>query len=262
MRPKGLFLFVATAVILAVFCFGIIEGSGVTEVAEITNKAEASSTPPVIWYTPHPDDETLSMGGHIYKHHQVGRQNIVVLLTKGEGTNAISDINDKLELEGYSTIGTTQLKNARVQEFNLAIDRLAVDQVYIYELPDGGVTKSAVYNIIQDMENTYPGASHKTMTYHDDHSDHAAAGEALLQFYNDGKTSDARFYIKRQQHGTVPGYGVSFNDGMRQAKRRALSAYKIWYPEEGFYSVGYISVPGSFDAQYDNPVERYHKPNE
>lgn len=218
--------------------------------------------PPVIWYVPHPDDETLSMGGHIYRHYQAGRQNIVVLLTKGEGTSAINGINNKLGLEGYPTIGTAQLKDARVREFTLAIDRLAVVQVYIHELPDGGVTKSAVYNIIQNMENTYPGASHKTMTYHDNHSDHSSAGEALLQFYNDGGTSDARFYIKRQQHSTVSGYYVSFNDEMRQAKRRALSAYKIWYPEEGFHSVGYISVPGSFDAQYDNPIEKYHKPYE
>ena len=142
------------------------------------NAEEKSTT---IFYSPHADDEVLSMGAGILHHLALDDEVIVVLLSEGKASKAFDLVNDKLENEGRMPITIEEFGQARVKEFKNSVAALGVsdDNIFIYNLEDGKITSEEVASIIHEFEEKYPNALHHVMSYDDPHRDHAASGKAL-----------------------------------------------------------------------------------
>jgi hypothetical protein len=85
----------------------------------VTGATLCSFTNPIVFFSPHPDDETLGMSGAILAAKAAGRTVIVELMTRGEGSGNC--------LPFFAT--TTDCANARLNEFTESITRLGVDGV-------------------------------------------------------------------------------------------------------------------------------------
>ncbi len=214
--------------------------------------------PTVIWYAPHPDDETIYMGGAIVAQRDA--RNVVVALSRGGATVALGRINDRL---GRS-IDVDELVAARERELREAVTALGVasGDLHVLDLPDGQLSPAAIRPIITEMERRHPGASHRTTSPRDPHPDHRAAGTAVLAAWRAGDVVDCRFVVPWPPDTAAPDgtTSVVFDGPSRAAKRAALEAYRSWDPGRGRYAVGWHSVPDLIQAQHDDPVELTHGP--
>ncbi|WP_124728798.1 PIG-L family deacetylase [Staphylospora marina] len=243
---------------------------------------------PVIFYAPHPDDETLNMGITIAEHVAAGRPTHVVLLTHGRVTAALNAINGAAysgywkathnpAAEGYEPLTKDTLAEARVREFHHACGQLGVlpEWRHIEYLDNPGstngenVTYSEARGVIEKYINMFPDADHYTLSYHDIHPEHAAAGQALLDLYNAGRIQyHVRFIISmatrndlESRGAPIPGGGwkdTPTNDTIKQKVLNACRCYSAWAPSLGAYAVGYHSVAGQFDKFTANPFHYLH----
>ena len=90
------------------------------------NQPNPLSSPPVIFYSPHQDDETIGMGASIAEHVRIGRPVYVVLLTNGANENMLNFLKS---LNSKSTM--QDVINARNNEFIAACKALGVHKIYI-----------------------------------------------------------------------------------------------------------------------------------
>ena len=162
--------------------FFVLTGCSSTGGKAYSNENDEKEYTTSIYYSPHADDEVLSMGPSILHNLELNKEVIVVLLSKGlAASNTFTLVNNKLEKEGYLAITLDEFGEARVVEFRNSVAALGVknDNVYVYELEDGKFTSNDVAPIILEFEEKYSNALHNVMSYDDSHSDHAASGKAL-----------------------------------------------------------------------------------
>ena len=234
-----------------------------------------SRKPKAVFYVPHPDDETLSMGGAIVNHLFAGNDVYVVLLSHGRASDAYNVLcgrvacswhkkNHDPSLEGYAPFDLQKFGLARVREFLAACECLGVSlaNTEIYDFEDGQVTVEQVKQVIMKWETRFPGSKHKTMTYHDKNPDHANAGRALLELYNEGVVKDARFYIKHSQMAQVAGAYEAYRRSYYPSIQAAAEVYKTWKPAQGKLAIGYHSVKNDFDQLLHNPQSKFHRPGQ
>ncbi|MCA1065390.1 PIG-L family deacetylase [Rossellomorea sp. AcN35-11] len=215
-----------------------------------------------VFYAPHADDETLSLGPSILHQIDKGHEVAVVLLSHGEASQSINKINDNLTEESLPPITKEEFGNSRVKEFNKSVEELGVkpDNVYIYDLPDGAIKEEDIMDIMKEMNDHYPEARHHALSYRDPHRDHAASGEALKKLVEDGTIPSALYYLPVQEFENLD-YDDTYSvpDEFSDEYEKSLDAYRIWEPDEGFYSIGYISVEPYFVKAEKYGESRWHK---
>ena len=74
-----------------------------------------------VFYSPHPDDEVLSMGAAIIHSIENNKEVVVVLLSHGRASKAINKVNNKLLTEKQPAISEVEFGNARVTEFKNSV---------------------------------------------------------------------------------------------------------------------------------------------
>lgn len=237
---------------------------------------------------PHPDDELLSMGTSIISHNfhsgNNGNTNIVhlVLLTGGEHSASYEEVNgdrtcsihghkhDPVE-EGYAPFDREKFKEGKVKNFRHVAAMLGItpERQHIYDLGDGDVTVDEVKRIITDLSEKYPRNKFKSMSYHDNHPDHANSGKALIELYNEGLVTDARFYAKNSlvhsgewdELTDTRIYPAPYEPKWDAYLKAAMRSYEDWNPRKGYYHAGYVSVEDSFEILENDPRTWYHLPN-
>lgn len=171
-----------------------------------------------VYYVPHPDDETLSMGLHIASMIAAGNNVHVVFMSRGGTTGAKFVLNGVTALgavqtcgfhgwvhnpvrEGYegAVLDKTEIALARLHEGVSAIGLLASmpamggvtpgnltwsesglsDSFGGGTLPPAPAGVDAVEAVMKEMIDLYPNAFHLTMSESDQQPDHAACGAAL-----------------------------------------------------------------------------------
>ncbi|SHF14052.1 N-acetylglucosaminyl deacetylase, LmbE family [Seinonella peptonophila] len=245
---------------------------------------------PVVFYSPHADDETLNMGITIAEHVAAGRPTHVVLMTHGRVTGALAAINGTTAsgywkathnpaLENYSPLTAEQLAEARMHEFHNACGQLGVPastrHVHDLDNPSSGdtLTYDEAKSVIQSYITQFPDADHYTLSDHDIHPDHAACGQALRDLYNAGAIQyNVRFVISMATRNdyeskgtTIPGGGWKDTPTDATITQRVINAcrcYAAWSPNTGAYAVGYHSVAGQFDKLLANPFHYLHYVNQ
>ena len=210
----------------------------------------------VVWYVPHPDDESIFMGGAIAAERD--RRHVVVLLTRGEASQAIRGVSARLGRE----LTVEEFVAARERECRAALGHLGADpdDVVRAELPDGGLTADSVLGVVRRQARRHRGASHRTMSYLDVHTDHSAAGRGLRRAHQLGVVEDARFYLPVPQQLDERATRVALDRRAVAAKTAAMGEYQLWAPEQGRYAVGWRSVSELLAYHRKTPHERVHGP--
>lgn len=227
-----------------------------------------------LFISPHPDDESLSMGMGIANHIWYGNEVYLMLLCRGNGSDAIDVINGKIYCgwhnryhsptsEGYSPLDIDQFSNARLQEFRYSAACLGVkpENLIIYKYSDGEIKRDIVKERIKEFLSSHPYAAVKTPSVHDIHPDHAECGYALLDMYNSGDIKDARFYISPAQWSDIPG-NYEYNQNCRIFHQASLGVYKRWNPAYGIFGIGYHSVSSLFDNVSATLRSKYQTPDD
>jgi hypothetical protein len=235
---------------------------------------------PAIFFIPHQDDETLQAAIDILNHLVAGREVIVVLYTSGkgsfvqdvligDGTSAYWGTAHNPYLEGYTELTDDDFSAARNREFQSALGQLGVppENIHLRAIDSEGdpVTKDSVKALMMEYVNEYgtAGVSYKAMSYHDTSDSHKYSGQALLELYNAGIVTDARFYIARSDWAlSRPGSIYTATTAQKDKIKRAARCYEAWNPVSGAYAIGYHSVYAQFNAYLANPQNKIHKPNE
>ncbi|MGS2778920.1 cell wall-binding repeat-containing protein [Robertmurraya sp. GLU-23] len=210
----------------------------------------------VIFYIPHPDDEVLATGAGIQSYLAKGFNVQVVLLSHGRSSAVLQSL-----MNIYPELTPEEFGNARVREFMDSITRLGVNSqnIHVYDFPDQGLTVESISSIISEYENKYPFAEHRTLSFFETHSDHRNSGLALKKLLEEGKVTGGRFYISPYLHNQVEGFVVRAQNPEKVID--ALYAYKVNIPEEGRYSIGYLSVPDLINMVENNPISKAHLAN-
>ncbi len=244
-----------TLACLGVMCLGLY-----TEA-----RAEEAHPEVAVLYIPHPDDEIISFGAWILYALSEDIDVHVVFLTRGGASIAIHPVNNRLEAMGRDPIDVEEFMQGRIREATLSMLRIGVPEknLHVLDLPDGAVTPEQVEAVIRDFEARFPGASHRSTSYHDRHTDHRAAGEALLRLYDAGEVSHARFHVPLYHwDDPIPGDLAPWSEAWEARYHEGLNAFRLWLPEEGYYSVGYKSTKDSIDTRYEEPRSKIHLPHE
>lgn len=207
----------------------------------------------VIFYIPHPDDEVLATGAGIQSYLAKGFNVQVVLLSHGRSSAVLQSL-----MNIYPELTPEEFGNARVREFMDSITRLGVNSanIHVYDLPDQGLTVDSVSAIIKEFESKFPLAEHRTLSFYETHSDHKNSGLALKKLLEEGNVRSGRFYISPYLHKQVNGFIVRAADPSKVID--ALYAYKVNIPEQGRYSIGYLSVPDLISMVENNPISKAH----
>ena len=180
-----------------------------------------------VFYAPHPDDETLSMGLAMITFIAVGYDVHLVSMNKGGNGGPLGSFNGdnacnwsgehpythNPSREGYTAHTATSLATARFLEARAALGAMAtvtpspgitLGNIYHHDggLPDAfGNTPTAVADaqaVIASYVQDLPNSFHYTMSPTDDHPDHAACGQALRNLKTvDPSLANARFFVSR-----------------------------------------------------------------
>ncbi|MGI6541719.1 MAG: PIG-L deacetylase family protein [Limnochordia bacterium] len=212
----------------------------------------------VIWYLPHPDDETIGMAGAIINSVRAGNRNIFVYLTKGGNTLA----RFPTFVKGKILAPPKDVKSARMREARaaLAILGAAPDDIVFYDFPDGQLRYNQVLSVIESFYATYPDAALHTVSIHDTHPDHKVTAAAVTVFINQLENKpDVRFYrvytylLEADKRG---GPGVIAEPVPDiELKRAAMAVYQEYDPVKGHYAVGSRSAPRLFQSAGDDMYE-------
>ena len=211
----------------------------------------------VLFFTPHQDDETITMGAAIRHHLEYGHDVYVVLMTDGGASGARA----KTGLNVYDFI------DARVDEMTRACRQLGVqfDNVILASplANDGQLTADLAQEIINDAIYYIGGTDIKLKTLSDvnlsvRHPDHIAAGQGLRRFTGQ---YDIKFYVEPYNLTAVKNTGKivgTENCATPTAVKNAVNEYKTVDHVADKYGIGNLSVSADLTITYNNPVSYYH----
>ncbi|MCH5586235.1 PIG-L family deacetylase [Shimazuella sp. AN120528] len=236
-----------------------------------------ASTPPAIFFIPHQDDETLSMGVAITQHLDAGREVIAVLYTDGAGSIAQKILNGEASsswwggthnpvTEGYGHIDNQRFSDARTHELKSALMQLGVkpENIHIRNLTsDGTLTLDEMKSLVMEYAQKYPGASFKAMSQHDSSLSHSISGQALVDLYNQKAITDVRLYVSRNDWNRVTvGSTITPNTSQAFRVKKAAFVYQAWNPMADSFAIGYHSVSPQFNSMLANIQNRQHLPTQ
>ncbi|MDQ1286783.1 MAG: hypothetical protein QG622_348 [Actinomycetota bacterium] len=230
--------------------------------------ASADSRRVTVVLTPHPDDETLSLGAWTANAVAQGQRVIIVAVTDGRGTGAIKSLSTKLG----RGVTRNEIADARIRELISASIALGIDPGDIYlahcdaERSAGGarITPPEATAIVETFAERFPLATFATMSWvAERHTDHLVVGQALRDASETGVVKKSVFAISRlwwKLPSPKPVTDVRATSAT--ARRRVLAAaasYQVWNPARKRYSVGWLSVRHQFTSLIADPRSRVHQ---
>lgn len=148
-----------------------------TRKLEVATRAELTGGAPFVVLSPHPDDETLGVGGLIRQACAAKQQVDVVVLTDGAGSHTHS--------LKYPTARLVELRRQEVLDA-AAILGLSSDHIHHLDLPDahapseGPIFDAAVHSVTTVVERTRARSLFVTWGF-DPHCDHQAASAIAIE---------------------------------------------------------------------------------
>jgi LmbE family N-acetylglucosaminyl deacetylase len=260
----------------------LLAGAAAAALAAPLAPATVQTGRPVLFVSPHPDDETLAMGVAIAQHLDAGRQVHVLALTRGTGTRVRGELNGATvspwwrlrhnpAAEGYLPLTAADIGAARMREWHAALDQLGVPQANRHEagLADGAVTVDQAEGAIRAVADSLPNTGLWTTSYvADRHPDHLAAGQAVRRL---GQLNPARWWDRR--YTVLPTYWADpirypapgrawltpADTTQRQKAVNACRCYGAWQPRSGAFAVGMHSVDVLFAKVLADPKCMVHR---
>lgn len=233
-----------------------------------------------IFVVPHPDDETLGMGGTIRQRILAGDEVWIIVATHGEGSGVKRILSGEtrcsihsryhnpttenyLDTEGNGpSLSTTEFGWARVREFYDSVTTLGVltSHVQIYDYGDGLVSYTVATNLFANVVNRFGfWDKYYTVLGALDYSyniDHVNLAQALVDnrlIPDQNKRFYAVYEYRHTNHSNIE-WLVDIGPYLA-VKRQALLKFQVWDPPNGRFMIGYHSVKDLFDAAYASPLE-------
>lgn len=198
----------------------------------------------VIWYLPHPDDETIGMADAIYQTVLAGNPNYFIYFTKGENSWARHRLEGPAG-EKYS-LTKEEFAKARVEETLAALAVLGVEpeQVQFLNCSDGSLPLATAEEVIREFAQQFPGALHRTVSPFDPHIDHQTLAQALVNVSGEeGIFLEAEFfrvYSYRKRRSPEAEKRPVLHP---EVKTAALAQFEVFRPQVSRYAVGSFSTP-------------------
>lgn len=201
---------------------------------------------------PHPDDETLGIGGLLAALLRRHLPLAVILVTDGESGHAATD-----------TPLRAALGRARPLESLLALHELgwARPHVYRLQLPDGDVAAHE-HALARRLARLLHADDHVLTTWrYDGDADHEATARAVARVATDKRCACAQFPVwsrTRTLHGDARADGrlrrFALDDAALVRKRRALAAFRTQLTDD--------PVTGALPVVFPSMVSRFLVPFE
>jgi LmbE family N-acetylglucosaminyl deacetylase len=226
-----------------------------------------------LYYIPHPDDETLSMGVAIADSVYNGNEVHLILLSNGKDSNTRDQINGVKfcrlhnkyhvpSIEGYKPLTMKMFGRLRVKEFINAAIALGVQKknIDICNFNDSKFKEEDISRIALKYAKSYPNSRCNTTSYYDNHRSHKKIAITLYGLYKQDKIKVVRFFISPSKWGDIKGIVIS-NPKLKDIIIKSISNYSIWNPQESLYAIGYHSVGYLFEMVKKQLVSKYHSPS-
>ena len=241
---------------------------------ETATFADVCGSRQVLFFSPHQDDEVITMGAGIAELSlgNPGNDNVVVLCSDGSksavrGRLGGEDTCDWHEGTHCHELDEAEFTAARDGEFRRSCEALGIKpgnvEIADPRAVDGDLDQAFADEVVARYVARHPDAVVCTiapgpMSGKGDgqaqHPDHIRLGRAALKLFEQGTIKDLFFFVEP--------YCVEFM--RRNAKENRLSrlepspagaemvetavgAYRDWDPEQGSFGVGYHSVRGEID---------------
>ncbi|NLF01949.1 MAG: hypothetical protein GX601_13330 [Anaerolineales bacterium] len=163
----------------------------------------------VLVLSPHPDDETIGVGGTLLKHHQAGCQVTVAVLTDG-AAGAL----------GRQRIEVTSRRQA---EARAAAQVLGVDRLIFEDVPDAGLADMDPARLRALLEETAPDLVYLPF-FLDNHPDHRALTPLLARALR-GASLDFACCAYETWSPVAPNILVDISETLA-GKQEALACYR------------------------------------
>ena len=247
---------------------------------EIFANSRIFEKPVVLYFSPHQDDEVLTLGIDACNEIKQGKQPHVVLCVDG----SMSAVRERLgngescnKHEGVHNykLNIAQFIAARDREFQFSCAALGYNPSDVHFFPmraiDQELSLEMAEMLIKSVISQYPqGVAVRTISPfggEKQHKDHKMLGQAALNLFNQGIIKDLKLFIEpycvaacRSEHPEIKLTSVTPNEQTHEYLRNALAQYSKWDPADQRYALGFHSVAGQFDRFLDKPVAYYHIP--
>lgn len=226
-----------------------------------------------VFYTPHPDDETIGMAGSVARAKRDGHRVVLVLLTDSMPSKRLQRLfrGELLcPIHNRFHVSPVDLGRARLAEFHAAARHLAVDEVVELGILEQTITEDRNGFIRQVLETVRahadPGVVHHLVSGDGDiamphldvtHRTHRLCWEAGQTLAADGlQVRFHRIYTYRLPLAQRTGDRIEdLDDELMSVKRAALAAYQVWDPPRDRIAFAYHSVPDLFEGAGSDPHE-------
>ncbi len=237
----------------------------------------------ILYFSPHQDDELLSMGIDICNSINEGHDVHVILCTDGSKCTVRQDLaNGKKcnKCPGTHTYHLTEeeLVAARDKEFRESCRALGVEDSNVHILQDrftdGKLTicdsKKTILRYLKvmgpDCVVCTLDPNHETNRQH---RDHKGMGYAAVELFNEGFIRELRVFTEPYlselfHHKTAFVRGevravIDTATALTKGKiEKAAEAYFCWEPEAGRYAVGYHDIAEAFNVLLQNGTSYCH----
>jgi LmbE family N-acetylglucosaminyl deacetylase len=232
---------------------------------------------PVVFVTPHPDDEVLGFSVQLWRHVAAGRDVHILALTRGIGTRVIDELNGTTvntnwwkvrhnpALEGYAPLDPAAIGRARMREQQAACAAVGIPASHIHEanLPDDlNVTVDQVKAAIIALADTLPPDPGLWATSYvvDGHPTHLAAGQEQPTRFRDRRYVVLRTYWNDPRLAQVAEtVGGPASAEERDRTINAARAYGAWQPRSGAFAIGNHSTSTLFGLALTDPKVMVHR---
>lgn len=239
--------------------------------------------PVVVYFSPHQDDELISMGIDACRTISAGKSGThVVLCTDGSRSGMRMKIQDGKTCKFHGGVhqyflDIPQFIAARDTEFRESCMALgyAPDAIHFAEhrAVDACLTDEEAEAIMLSALSKFPeGAAVRTFSPYGgeaQHKDHQCLGRTALRLYRKGYIKDLRLFIEpyclescREAYPNLKLTQIRPDDAAMERIRKAAQAYATWDPENRRYAIGYHSVGRVFDAFLADAAGYYHTPED
>lgn len=226
----------------------------------------------VLVFSPHQDDEVLSMGSFVSRAEEKGCDVKAMLCTDGSKSWVREELSNGLGCDFHGgkhvySLSVPEFVDARDAEFELSCKALGAEcygtSSSSIRAKDGELTLTQAKSIIRAYLAKYPDAVVCTMSPlvgQNQHSDHRTLGQAALDLYKEGLIKDLRLFVEPYNLSEFlqnnPEVGLCKTSAQTErgqaAVVSAVGAYANWSPSSGRYAIGYHSVGPSFDLLEDS----------